>query len=92
MGVNLVDQDGFAETCGGGGGSRGPGELTSPWLSALLSNTPLISHTETGYFDFVSEMWRARQDSNLRPSVPKTDALSAELRAHGVQPPGRKNS
>ena len=28
--------------------------------------------------------WRARRDSNPRPSVPKTDALSAELRArHG---------
>jgi hypothetical protein len=25
--------------------------------------------------------WRARRDSNPRPSVPKTDALFAELRA-----------
>ena len=26
-------------------------------------------------------MWRARRDSNPQPSVPKTDALSIELRA-----------
>ena len=25
--------------------------------------------------------WRARQDSNLRPSAPEADALSTELRA-----------
>ena len=31
--------------------------------------------------------WRARRDSNPRHSVPKTDALSAELRARG----GRRN-
>jgi hypothetical protein len=26
-------------------------------------------------------LWRARQDSNLRPSAPEADALSAELQA-----------
>ena len=26
-------------------------------------------------------LWRARQDSNLRPSAPEADALSTELRA-----------
>ena len=30
-----------------------------------------------GYFSY--EKWRAQRDSNPRPSVPKTDALSAEL-------------
>ena len=30
-----------------------------------------------------SEEWRARRDSNPRPSDPKSDALSAELRARG---------
>ena len=33
-------------------------------------------------YDMGWKWWYARQDSNLRPSVPKTDALSAELRAH----------
>jgi hypothetical protein len=28
--------------------------------------------------------WRARQDSNLRPSAPEADALSAELQARGA--------
>ena len=28
-------------------------------------------------------MWRARQDSNLRPSAPEADALSTELQARG---------
>ena len=28
------------------------------------------------------ETWYARRDSNPEPSVPKTDALSVELRAH----------
>src|SRR6059058_5187198 len=27
--------------------------------------------------------WRARQDSNLRPSAPEADALSTELQARG---------
>lgn len=27
------------------------------------------------------EFWRAREDSNLRPSAPQADALSTELRA-----------
>ena len=30
-----------------------------------------------------SRQWRARQDSNLRPSAPEADALSAELQARG---------
>ena len=30
--------------------------------------------------------WRARQDSNLRPSAPEADALSAELQARGHHP------
>ncbi len=32
-----------------------------------------------------SRQWRARRDSNPRPSDPKSDALSAELRARGGQ-------
>ena len=32
--------------------------------------------------------WPARRDSNPRPSVPKTDALSTELRAHTTLPCG----
>ena len=32
-----------------------------------------------------AKRWRARQDLNPRPSVPKTDALSAELRARYVK-------
>src|SRR5215211_6169941 len=28
-------------------------------------------------------LWRARQDSNLRPSAPEADALSTELQARG---------
>ena len=31
---------------------------------------------------FIPGKWRARRDSNPRPSVPKTDALSTELQAH----------
>ena len=31
---------------------------------------------------FVPEDWYARRDLNPRHSVPKTDALSTELRAH----------
>ena len=31
---------------------------------------------------FVPRNWHARRDSNPRHSVPKTDALSTELRAH----------
>ena len=30
---------------------------------------------------YAGEVWCARRDSNPRPSVPKTDALSTELRA-----------
>ena len=30
-------------------------------------------------------LWRAREDSNLRPSIPQTDALSTELRALTIQ-------
>ena len=30
-------------------------------------------------------IWRAREDSNLRPSIPQTDALSTELRALTIQ-------
>ena len=33
-------------------------------------------------------LWRARQDSNLRPSAPEADALSAELQAHDAHAPG----
>ncbi len=29
--------------------------------------------------------WRARRDSNPQPSVPKTDALPIELRAHAAR-------
>jgi hypothetical protein len=29
--------------------------------------------------------WRARQDSNLRPSAPEADALSTELQARGLE-------
>ena len=31
--------------------------------------------------------WRARQDSNLRPSAPEADALSTELQARGPMIP-----
>ena len=34
--------------------------------------------------------WRARQDSNLRPSAPEADALSAELQARDAAEPGRR--
>ena len=32
--------------------------------------------------DREQKSWRARQDSNLRPSAPEADALSTELQAH----------
>ncbi len=36
--------------------------------------------------------WRARQDSNLRPSAPEADALSAELQARGRAPLRRREA
>ena len=33
-------------------------------------------------------LWRARQDSNLRPSAPEADALSTELQARGADHTG----
>src|SRR5664280_1784091 len=35
-------------------------------------------------------LWRARQESNLRPSAPEADALSAELQARGRAPSRRR--
>jgi hypothetical protein len=37
-------------------------------------------------------LWRARQDSNLRPSAPEADALSAELQARGRAPMRRREA
>ena len=35
--------------------------------------------------DWRARHWRARQDSNLRPSAPEADALSAELQARDLR-------
>jgi hypothetical protein len=37
-------------------------------------------------------LWRARQDSNLRPSAPEADALSAELQARDRAPVRRREA
>src|SRR5262249_19634721 len=45
----------------------------------ILVPPPAIAAARPG----TNRRWRARQDSNLRPSAPEADALSTELQARG---------
>ena len=49
-------------------------------IRPIRTEKALLGITQERLRDAVNG-WRARRDSNPRPSVPKTDALSAELRA-----------
>ena len=56
----------------GRGISRAPGSRDA---------LPELARVEADQIEQV--FWRARQDSNLRPSAPEADALSTELQARG---------
>src|SRR5438445_12583395 len=64
--------------------------LAPPLLAAVGTNCAAVRLCRTGPLTLargarvglsMTETWRAREDSNLRPSGPQPDALSAELRA-----------
>ncbi len=57
-------------------------EFVSVWLAAEAYAHRLALALPDGLVK--TWHWRARQDSNLRPSAPEADALSAELQARDV--------
>jgi hypothetical protein len=57
-----------------------PGQRVTQCLSVAGLTSMRVSTSVTGRCAWLGE-WRAREDSNLRPSGPQPDALSTELRA-----------
>ena len=53
------------------------------FIAALPDLTAVTSGGKLGQIEHL--YWRARQDSNLRPSAPEADALSTELQARGAE-------
>ena len=66
---------------------RGMGALATPTTEADVDGSRQPSSDASARcrrcLPADSEGWRARQDSNLRPSAPEADALSTELQARG---------
>lgn len=48
------------------------------------TRTPSLCLTTAAHSHCATSAWRPQQDSNLRPLVPETSALSTELRGHGA--------
>jgi hypothetical protein len=66
-------------------GGVGPAPVLAPGALAEISLALLLAtvrHPALGTGWGLRRWWRARRDSNSRPSGPQPDALSTELRAH----------
>ena len=67
-------------------GSRGWGSVgSSAWLAESAAERCAVQEAVLRYYA-ESEVWCAREDSNLRPLPPQGSALSPELRAHAMVP------